>query len=123
MQHMRCCLLVVQQQQLLLQRWQQQQAAAGAAVASHHLQCADTAVAHACMPRTRARVRPQVCAYTLPCWFALRLFGSRMSRPEVWLCHAIIPLSLLVSAAGLVSSVSTLIQDIKAGGSGFGPPV
>jgi vesicular inhibitory amino acid transporter len=64
-----------------------------------------------------------VCAYTLPCWFALKLLGSNMWRAELWLCHLVIPVSLLVSCAGLFSSVSSLIQDIKSGGSGFGPPV
>lgn len=64
-----------------------------------------------------------VCAYTLPCWFALKLFGSKMWRGELWLCHVIIPLSLLASAAGLVSSVRSLISDIQTHGSGFGPPV
>jgi vesicular inhibitory amino acid transporter len=64
-----------------------------------------------------------VCAYTLPCWFALKLLGGRMWRGEVWLCHLVIPVSLLLSCAGLFSSVSSLIQDIKSGGSGFGPPV
>jgi vesicular inhibitory amino acid transporter len=63
-----------------------------------------------------------VCAYTLPCWFALVLFGKDMWRAELWLCHALIPLSLLVSAAGLFSSVKSLIADIQSHGSGFGPP-
>ncbi|WIA40146.1 hypothetical protein OEZ86_013545 [Tetradesmus obliquus] len=64
-----------------------------------------------------------VCAYTLPCWFALKLLGGKMWRGELWLCHLVIPLSLAVSCAGLFSSVSSLIADIKSGGSGFGPPV
>jgi vesicular inhibitory amino acid transporter len=64
-----------------------------------------------------------VCAYTLPCWFALKLFGASMWRSELWFCHAVIPVSLLLSAAGLVSSVSSLVQDIRSHGSGFGPPV
>lgn len=64
-----------------------------------------------------------VCAYTLPCWFALKLFSSRMWRGELWLCHILIPVSLLLSAAGLVSSIRTLISDIQSHGSGFGPPV
>lgn len=63
-----------------------------------------------------------VCAYTLPCWFALKLFGSKMWRGELWLCHVLIPVSLLISAAGLVSSVKSLIIDIQSHGSGFGPP-
>lgn len=64
-----------------------------------------------------------ICAYFLPCWFALKLFGDTMWKPELWLCHALMPIALLVSAAGLVSSVRSLIADIQAGGSGFGPPV
>lgn len=64
-----------------------------------------------------------VCAYTLPCWFGLKLIGSQMWRGELYLCHLLIPLSLLLSAAGLASSVSSLIQDIRSHGSGFGPPV
>eukprot|EP00879_Flechtneria_rotunda_P019308 GHRR01020278.1.p1 GENE.GHRR01020278.1~~GHRR01020278.1.p1 ORF type:complete len:294 (+),score=89.66 GHRR01020278.1:812-1693(+) len=62
-----------------------------------------------------------ICAYTLPCWFALKLLGKDMWRGELYLCHLLIPISLLASAAGLVSSVSALIQDIQSGGSGFGP--
>ena len=63
-----------------------------------------------------------VCAYTLPCWFALRLFGpEQMSKAERWLCRGLIPLSLLVSALGLASSVKSLVDDIREKGSGFGP--
>ena len=62
-----------------------------------------------------------ICAYALPCWFTLRLFGPELSMFERWLCKGIIPLALLLSAAGLVSSVSTLIQNIRHHGSGFGP--
>lgn len=64
-----------------------------------------------------------VCAYTLPCWFGLKLLGTRMWKSELWLCHIMIPLSLLVSAAGFYSSVSSLIDNIRSHGSGFGPPV
>jgi hypothetical protein len=64
-----------------------------------------------------------VCAYTLPCWFALKLLAHDMWRAELWFCHLVIPVSLLVSAAGLVSSMSSLVQEIRSGGSGFGPPV
>lgn len=65
----------------------------------------------------------QICAYTLPCWFGLKLLGTRMWKSELWLCHVMIPLSLLVSAAGFYSSVSSLIDNIRSHGSGFGPPV
>lgn len=65
----------------------------------------------------------QVCAYTLPCWFGLKLLGSRMWRSELWLCHFMIPFSLLLSAAGFYSSVHSLIENIRSHGSGFGPAV
>jgi hypothetical protein len=65
----------------------------------------------------------QVCAYTLPCWFGLKLLGSTMWRSELWLCHIMIPLSLLLSASGFYSSVHSLIDNIRSHGSGFGPPV
>lgn len=64
-----------------------------------------------------------VCAYTLPCWFALMLFKPKMGWAELYACYAVIPISLIVSAFGLVASVSTLIRQIKEGGSAFGPPV
>ncbi|GBF97031.1 amino acid transporter [Raphidocelis subcapitata] len=59
----------------------------------------------------------------LPCWFALTLLKDSLGRVERGACYAAIPLSLALSAAGLVCSVSTLIRQIKAGGSAFGPPV
>ncbi|KAF8063001.1 AVT1D [Scenedesmus sp. PABB004] len=63
------------------------------------------------------------CAYTLPCYFATVLLRSVMGRAELALCYALIPLSLCLSAAGMASSISALVQDIRAHGSGFGPPV
>lgn len=65
----------------------------------------------------------QVCAYTLPCWFGLKLLGGSMWKSELWFCHFIIPFSLLLSAAGFYSSVHSLIDNIRSHGSGFGPPV
>ncbi|KAI8471654.1 MAG: transmembrane amino acid transporter protein-domain-containing protein [Monoraphidium minutum] len=64
-----------------------------------------------------------VCAYTLPCWFALRLFPTEMGAVQRAACRAAIPVTLLLSAAGFVCSVSTLIRQIREGGSAFGPPV
>jgi vesicular inhibitory amino acid transporter len=64
-----------------------------------------------------------VCAYTLPCWFGLKLLGGSMWKSELWFCHFIIPFSLLLSAAGFYSSVHSLIDNIRSQGSGFGPPV
>lgn len=46
-----------------------------------------------------------------------------MGRLERAACRTAIPLSLLVSGAGFVCSVSTLIRQIREGGSAFGPPV
>lgn len=65
----------------------------------------------------------QVCAYTLPCYFGLKLLRGSMWRSELWFCHIIIPVSLLLSAAGFYSSVHSLIENIRSHGSGFGPPV
>lgn len=64
-----------------------------------------------------------VCAYTLPCWFALKLLKDSMGRLERGACYVAIPISLLVSFVGLVCSVRTLIRQIREGGSAFGPPV
>jgi hypothetical protein len=63
-----------------------------------------------------------VCAYTLPCWFALCLLRGRIRFTEAALCRCLIVVSILLSAGGLYSSVSALVQDIRSGGSGFGPP-
>ena len=55
------------------------------------------------------------CAYTIPCWFTLRLLGERVSRAEYWLLWALIPLSLAFSAVGLGSSVWALINNLGGG--------
>jgi vesicular inhibitory amino acid transporter len=62
-----------------------------------------------------------VCAYALPCWFALTLFGSTMRSAERLFCKALIPTVLVISLFGFISSVSTLIRNIQSQGSGFGP--
>jgi hypothetical protein len=46
-----------------------------------------------------------------------------MGRVERAACWTAIPVSLVISGLGLVCSVSTLIRQIKQGGSAFGPPV
>eukprot|EP00877_Chromochloris_zofingiensis_P014030 jgi/Chrzof1/8881/Cz03g27240.t1 len=62
-----------------------------------------------------------ICAYTLPCWFSLRLIKQDMWRIERWFCYLLIPVTLALSAWGLLSSVQTLIEEIHSHGSGFGP--
>lgn len=60
----------------------------------------------------------QVCAYTLPCLFSLKLLGTSMCNLERCCCVLIIPVSL--SAAGLYSSVHSLVGSIRSHRSGFG---
>ena len=55
------------------------------------------------------------CAYTIPCWFTLRLLGERMSRAEYWLLWALIPLSLAFSMVGFGSSVWALVNNLGGG--------
>lgn len=55
------------------------------------------------------------CAYTLPCWFTLRLLGARISRAERALCWALVVGSLAMSAVGLASSVLALVDDLGGG--------
>ena len=55
------------------------------------------------------------CAYTIPCWFTLRLLGERVSRAERWLLRALIPLSLAFSVVGLGSSVWALVNNLGGG--------
>jgi solute carrier family 32 (vesicular inhibitory amino acid transporter) len=52
------------------------------------------------------------CAYTIPCWFTLRLLGDRISKFERYACYAIIPVSILVSAVGFIASVVALWRNI-----------
>lgn len=56
------------------------------------------------------------CAYTIPCWFTLRLLGSRISRAEYALCWALVPLSIAFSCLGFGCSLYALVQNL--GGSG-----
>ena len=73
-------------------------------------------------PRTTNNAAPKNNNDSLPCWFALRLLRSSLGRAEALACRAAIPLSLALSAAGFVCSVSTLVRQIRDGGSAFGPP-
>ncbi|KAI8464358.1 MAG: transmembrane amino acid transporter protein-domain-containing protein [Monoraphidium minutum] len=57
-----------------------------------------------------------LCAYTLPCWFALRLLAHDLGAPERLACRAAIPLTLALSALGLVCSASTLARRMCPGG-------
>lgn len=57
-----------------------------------------------------------LCAYTLPCWFALRLLPQDLGRIERAACRLAIPLTLALSALGLVCSVSTLASRVCARG-------
>jgi vesicular inhibitory amino acid transporter len=52
------------------------------------------------------------CAYTIPCWFTLRLIPDRISRLEKVACHVIIPISLAMSAVGFCASVVALYKNI-----------
>ncbi|GFR52080.1 hypothetical protein Agub_g14540 [Astrephomene gubernaculifera] len=55
------------------------------------------------------------CAYTLPAWFALKLLADRLGRLEkAWLI-TLIPVSLVLSAIGLVASVITYINEASSG--------
>ncbi len=51
------------------------------------------------------------CAYTLPCCFTLMMLRDRISPWEATLCASLIPLSIVVSALGLVSSGRALLAN------------
>ncbi|CAL5220298.1 g2283 [Coccomyxa viridis] len=55
------------------------------------------------------------CAYTIPCWFTLRLLGDRVSRTEYWVLWGLIPLSIAFSLLGLGSSVWALVNNLGGG--------
>jgi hypothetical protein len=52
-------------------------------------------------------------AYTLPALFVLMLAGPSLSRGERWLCYAIIPVTLALSAWGVFSSLTQLIHEFS----------
>jgi vesicular inhibitory amino acid transporter len=55
------------------------------------------------------------CAYTIPCWFTLRLLPHRISRLEYALCWALVPLSVAFSLVGFGCSVYALAQNLGMG--------
>lgn len=90
--------------------------------------CIDFTVQSKALDAPPRHTHTRTCAHTyarrrLPCWFALRLLRDALGRVEAAACRAAIPLTLVVSAAGLACSVRTLIAQIREGGSAFGPPV
>ena len=50
-------------------------------------------------------------AYALPAMFNLKLLGDRMPRWERLVCYNIIPISLVLSALGVYSSLASLIHE------------
>jgi hypothetical protein len=62
-----------------------------------------------------------VCAYTLPCWFALRLLPSSMAKSEVTLNYVLLGLSLPLSLLGLSSSVTSLVRNLGCKNCRFEP--
>ncbi len=55
------------------------------------------------------------CAYTIPCWFTLRLLGDRVSKAEYWVLWGLIPLSIAFSLLGFGSSVWALVNNLGGG--------
>lgn len=55
------------------------------------------------------------CAYTIPCWFTLRLLGDRISKAEYALCWAAVPLSIAFSCVGFGASVLALVDNLGGG--------
>lgn len=53
-------------------------------------------------------------AYTIPCFFTIKLLGKRLPRIEYYACAALIPLSVAASCAGMYSSVLALLEDLQA---------
>ncbi|BDA41975.1 probable amino acid transporter AVT1D [Coccomyxa sp. Obi] len=56
-----------------------------------------------------------ITAYTIPCCFTLALLRDRLRRPELALCTALIPLSLLMSCAGVLSAFQNLMENVRGG--------
>jgi hypothetical protein len=50
-------------------------------------------------------------AYTLPAIFVLVLAGPRLSQAERFLCYVIVPVTLALSAWGVVSSIMQLVHE------------
>ncbi len=56
-----------------------------------------------------------ITAYTIPCCFTLALLRERLHRPELALCTVLIPLSLLMSCAGVLSAFQNLMENVRGG--------
>ena len=56
-----------------------------------------------------------ICAYTIPCCFTLALLRERLPRAELALCTVLIPLSLLMSCAGVLSAFQNLMENVRGG--------
>lgn len=55
------------------------------------------------------------CAYTIPCWFTLRLLGDSISKAEYALCWTLVPLSIVFSCVGFAASLMALIDNLGTG--------
>ena len=55
------------------------------------------------------------CAYTLPCWFTIRLLRGHISRTELGLCWFLVGFSVLLSGVGLASSILALVDNLGGG--------
>jgi hypothetical protein len=62
-----------------------------------------------------------VCAYTLPCWFALKLLRGSMASSELVLSYVLLGLSLPLSLLGLSSSVTSLVRNLGCKNCRFEP--
>ena len=60
-----------------------------------------------------------LCAYTLPAWFALRLFWHKTSLLERGFLLLLIPVSLLLSVVGLAASLLSMAEDMHGGEGGL----
>ncbi|EIE25419.1 hypothetical protein COCSUDRAFT_46708 [Coccomyxa subellipsoidea C-169] len=56
-----------------------------------------------------------ICAYTIPCCFTVALMRERLPRAELALCMALIPMSLLMSCAGVLSAFQNLMENVRGG--------
>lgn len=54
-----------------------------------------------------------ITAYTIPCCFTLALLRDRLPRIELALCTVLIPLSLLMSCAGVLSAFENLLENLR----------
>lgn len=59
------------------------------------------------------------CAYTIPAFFLLKLLGPKLGFGEKSVLYLMIPVSVVISLIGFVSSIYTLVNNI-AGSEGWG---